>query len=81
MEMSGKLHTSDTLLLGKQSPSTHYIAGWMVHRLGLDKMVKRKIPVSAPVGLLKIILLIIQQHEKDTGNVVPLPKHHFTEVI
>jgi hypothetical protein len=48
MEVSGRIHSPAALNPGKRAPGTHYIGGWVDHRVDLDAVAKRKIPLIAP---------------------------------
>jgi hypothetical protein len=46
MEVNGEPHTPDTLSLGKEPNSIHWIGGWVGHRAGTDILEKRWISCS-----------------------------------
>jgi hypothetical protein len=44
MEVIGQLHAPAALPPKERDPRTHWIAGWVGPRAGLDAVVKRKLP-------------------------------------
>jgi len=50
MEVSGELHAPAALPPRESAPGTHSIGRWVGPRAVLDKVVKRKIQVSALVS-------------------------------
>jgi hypothetical protein len=46
---------------GVLAPGTHWIGSWVGPRTGLDAMVKRKNPITAPAGKWILVVLPVAQ--------------------